>query len=190
MKNITVYCASAANLAPVYHEAAHELAREIVAAGAGAVTGGGRTGLMGAVADGVLDAGGVITGIIPRFMYDKGWHHAGLSELKIVEDMHERKRTMAAMATGCIALPGGIGTFEELTEIITWRVLGLYKGNVVIYNVSGYYDALLAQIGTAIEQGFMRPDHDGLFKVASTAREAVEMALDPNPRTDFSAKFK
>lgn len=190
MKNITVYCASAANLAPVYIEAARELGREIVAAGAGAVTGGGRTGLMGAVADAVLGAGGSITGIIPQFMHEKGWHHSGLTELRIVADMHERKRTMASLATGCIALPGGIGTFEELTEIITWRVLGLYKGNVVIYNVNDYYAPLLAQLGSAIEQGFMRPDHEGLFSVATSAREAVEMALDPNPRTDFSAKFK
>lgn len=187
-KTITVYCGSSAELPPVFLESAAALGRAIAAAGATLVTGAGRTGMMGAVADAALAAGGRVRGIIPQFMVDRGWHHSGLSELVVTADMHERKSLMA-QSTACVALPGGIGTFEELCEIITWRQLGLFGGNVVIYNVEDYYGPLLSMFATAIEKGFMRPDHLGLFKVASSAAETVEMALAAPDRKTFTPKF-
>lgn len=189
MKNIAVYCASSATLDPVYHSAAAALGREIVAAGAGLVCGGGQTGLMGEVSNAVLAAGGTATGVIPEFMKQRGWHHTGMSELHVVSGMHERKTLMMKLATGIVALPGGIGTFEELFEAITWRQLGLFSGNIAIYNVEGYYDPMISMLETAIERGFMRPDHRKLYRVVSTAREAVEYALATPEDTIFSPKF-
>lgn len=187
-KTITVYCGSSSELPPVFLESAAALGRAIAAAGATLVTGAGRTGMMGAVADAALAAGGRVRGIIPQFMVDRGWHHSGLSELVVTADMHERKSLMA-QSTACVALPGGIGTFEELCEIITWRQLGLFGGNVVIYNTEDYYGPLLSMFATAIEKGFMRPDHLGLFKVASSAAETVEMSLAAPDRKTFTPKF-
>ncbi len=108
-------------------------------------------------------AGGRTVGVIPQFMVDRGWHHRGLGELKITESMHIRKELMASLSSAAIALPGGIGTFEELLEIITWRQLGLYDGNIVIYNVDGYYDNLLAMLDTAVDLHFMKTDHKRLW---------------------------
>lgn len=189
-KNVlTIYCASSATLAPIYLEAAAELARKAVRAGAEIVTGGGRTGLMGAVADAALEAGGSVTGIIPQFMIERGWHHAALSGMVVVDGMHRRKETMAAMATAAIALPGGVGTFEELLEIITWRQLGLFKGNIVIYNINNYYGPLLAMFAQAVEQGFMRPDHMSLFTVCSSSDEVLQAAFAEPVQREWSPKF-
>lgn len=188
-KAITVYCASSATLAPVFHSAAAALGREIVAAGAGLICGGGRTGLMGEVSDAVLAAGGHVTGVIPEFMEKRGWHHRGLTELRIVPDMHTRKALMMQLATGIVALPGGIGTLEELLEAITWRQLGLFGGNIAIYNAEGYYDALISQMKNAVENNFMRHDHQKLFRVCESAREAVDYALATPEETVFSPKF-
>lgn len=176
-KGITVYCASSPRIAPVFRQAAEELGREIARAGVPLVYGGGRTGLMGAVADSVLASGGVVNGVIPQFMYERGWHHTGLQQLDIVDGMHPRKELMMRRAAGVVALPGGIGTFEELLEAITWRELRLFGGNIAIYNVDGYYDPLISMLETAAERGLMRSDRLDLFRVVTTAREAVECAL-------------
>ncbi|MCM1066198.1 MAG: TIGR00730 family Rossman fold protein [Muribaculaceae bacterium] len=186
---LTIYCASSATLAPVYTEAAAALGRAAALAGADIVTGGGYTGLMGAVADAALAAGGKVTGIIPRFMEERGWHHRGLSELRIVDGMHSRKELMASLATAAIALPGGVGTFEELMEIITWRQLGLFSGNVVIFNVNGYYDPLLAMMDRAIAEGFMRPDHRSIFTVATSVEETLAAAFAEPEAKEWSPKF-
>lgn len=187
-KEITVYCGSSASLAPIFLESAAALGRAIADAGATLVTGAGRTGMMGAVADAALAAGGRVKGIIPEFMVERGWQHDGLSELVVTPDMHSRK-TLMAQSAACIALPGGIGTFEELCEIITWRQLGLFGGNIIVLNTDNYYAPLLSMFATAIERGFMRPDHTGLFKVAATAEEAVAFALaEPSSQT-FTPKF-
>lgn len=187
-KEITVYCGSSSTLAPVFLESAAALGRAIASAGATLVTGAGRTGMMGAAADAAIAAGGRVKGVIPEFMVERGWQHNGLSELIVTPDMHSRKQLMAQSAA-CIALPGGIGTFEELCEIITWRQLGLFKGNVVILNTADYYGPLLSMFATAIEKGFMRADHSTLFSVASSAAEAVEMALAEPSANSFSPKF-
>ncbi len=186
---LTIYCASSATLAPIYTEAAAALGRAAAEAGAAIVTGGGYTGLMGAVADAALAVGGHVTGVIPRFMEERGWHHRGLSELRVVDDMHIRKATMAALATAAVALPGGVGTFEELLEIITWRQLGLFKGNVVIFNVNGYYEPLLAMFDRAIEQGFMRPDHREIFTVADTVEDVLAASFALPSEKQWSPKF-
>ncbi len=186
---ITVYCGSSAHTPQIYVEAACKLGEAIAAAGATLVYGAGRTGLMGAVADAVLGAGGKVLGIIPEFMVRRGWHHTGLSELKVVDSMHTRKAMMSRMATGIVALPGGMGTLEELTEAITWRQLGLYDGNIAIYNVAGYYDSFIGMMTNAIDNGFMNRDHSELYRIADSATQAVEIALAPVEKHSFSAKF-
>ena len=174
-KIVTIYCASSSHLAPVYIAAAKALAKALVEQGVHIVTGGGRTGLMGAVADETLACGGHITGIIPRFMVERGWHHSGLSEMRLVETMHERKRMMADLSDGVSALPGGCGTLEELLEIITWKQLGLYLNPIIILNINGFYNPLLEMLQRAVEGNFMRKEHVAIWKVASTAEEAINL---------------
>ncbi len=186
---VTVYCGSSAHLAPIYIDAAAELGRTLAAHGATLVSGAGHSGLMGAVADAAIAAGGRTHGVIPQFMVDRGWHHPGMDVLDIVPDMHRRKARMAELSYGCIALPGGVGTFEELMEIITWRQLGLYDGNVVILDIDGYYAPLLSMFAKGVEEGFIPADHRTLFNVASSVGEAVDMALAPHTAADVSPKF-
>lgn len=175
---ITVYGASADGLDPIFHDAAGMLAREAVNLGAAVITGGGTKGMMGTVNDTVLALGGTAIGIIPRFMVERGWGHQGLSAIEVTDDMHSRKALMARLSKGVIALPGGVGTLDELMEIITWRQLGLFSGNVVILNVDGYWDDLLAMLATAEQRGFMRKGtRNDLWKVTENPAEAVRFAL-------------
>ena len=178
---ITVYGASADGLDKVFHDAAAKLATEAVMRGAAVITGGGTKGMMGTVNDTVLKLGGTAIGIIPRFMVEKGWGHKGLSRVEVTESMHQRKKMMADMSTGVIALPGGVGTLDELMEIITWRQLGLYSGNIVILNVDGYWDNLLSMLEVAEKRGFMRKHAENklLWHVTDNPEEAVRMALEP-----------
>lgn len=189
MKTIAVYCASSAILDTEYYEAAERVGQLLAQHGAAVVNGGGRMGMMAAVNDGALSQGGTAIGVIPQFMVDNGWHHTGLTRLEIVDTMHTRKATMARMADAAIALPGGIGTMEELTEIITWRLLGLYDGNIVILNLNGYYDPLIAMLENAITHHFMKEAHRQLWTVASTPAQAVEAALAPCTVHQFPQKF-
>lgn len=186
---VTVYCGSSAHLAPIYLESAAELGRALAARGVTLVSGAGHSGLMGAVADAAIAAGGRTHGVIPQFMVDRGWNHAGMDVLDIVPDMHTRKARMAELAYGCIAMPGGVGTFEELMEIITWRQLGLFRGNVVILNINDYYAPLLSLFHQGIQEGFIPADHFRLFSVASSVGEAVEFALAPCRHIKVSPKF-
>ena len=186
---IVVYGASSEDIKQEYKAAARETGKLIAEAGCALVCGGGRQGLMKAAIDGALDAGGEAIGVLPQFMIDNNWQHPGLTRMIATASMHERKHTMAMMAVAAIACPGGCGTFEELLEIITWRQLNLYRGQVVILNTDGYYDPMLQMFDRAIEQGFMHADHKRLFTVATTAAEAVAAALQPvDPRT-FSQKI-
>lgn len=186
---ITVYCASSVSVDDIYFEAARQLGIEIARRGVTLVTGAGSMGLMGEINNAAISAGGHTVGVIPGFMVERGWNHDSLGELIVTDSMHTRKEKMAAMADGVIALPGGIGTFEELLEIITWRQLGLYNGNIVIFNVDGYYDELLKMLEKAIEKKFMKPDHKEIWTVATNANEAVNAALAYNGTNIFSAKF-
>lgn len=187
---ITVYGASSSNIDKAYVDAAIEVGRIAAEQGIAVVNGGGKMGLMGAVNQGAIEAGGETIGVIPRFMVERGWHHPSLSRLEITDSMHSRKELMAKLATGVIALPGGVGTLDELMEIICWRQLGLFSGNIVILNVAGYYDNLIAMLKTATDGGFMRPDHlQNLFTVTDSPAEAVAIASTPVAPQTFSPKF-
>lgn len=173
--SVCVYCASSTQVAPVYQEAATELGRLLGERNLRVINGAGNTGLMCAVSDGTLSAGGTVTGVIPHFMVEQNWCHKGLTELVEVGNMHERKQRMADLSDAVIALPGGCGTLEELLEVITWKQLGLYLNPVVILNINGYFDPLLEMFRRAVDEHFMRPQHAGLWAVASTPAEAVEL---------------
>lgn len=187
MKTVCVYCASSTKIDPAYTEAARCLGTLLGSCGIRVVNGAGNMGLMGTVSDAALAAGGRVTGVIPRFMVEQRWHHTGLSELIVTEDMHERKRTMLRLADAVIALPGGCGTLEELLEAITWKQLGLYLNPIVILNLKGYYDPLLAMFDRAIGEHFMGVRHAGLWQVARSPQEAVELATSL-PRWDASIR--
>ena len=187
MTSVCVYCASSTQIDEKYFRAAEKLGLLIAQKGLRLITGAGRMGLMNAVQEAALAAGGKVTGIIPTFMVKEGWQHTGLTELVETASMHERKQMMADLSDGAIALPGGCGTFEELLEIITWKQLGLYLGPVVILNIDGYYDHLLAQLERALEDKFMRDIHANIWQVATTPEEAVELLLN-TPDWDKSVR--
>ena len=186
--NVCVFCASSANIDSRYLQAARDLGALLAREGWCCVNGGGAVGLMGAVTDGALDAGGEVTGVIPKFMVDNGWCYDRLEDVIITADMHQRKHMMSDMADAVIALPGGVGTLEELLETLTWRQLGLVKVPVIILNTLGYYDALLAMLQHAIGQGFMKESHAQLWQVAATPAEAIAMLKDSRT-VEFESKY-
>lgn len=184
---VLVYCASSTRIHPDYVVAARRLGTLLAHEGIRLVNGAGRMGLMGATSDAVLVAGGQVTGVIPRFMVEQGWQHPGLTELRVTEDMHQRKELMASLSDAVIALPGGCGTLEELLEIITWKQLGLYLQPIVLLNIRHYFDPLLQMLGQAVSEGFMRPLHQDIWHVARTPEEAIDLIRntplwDPNIR--------
>lgn len=183
IKNVCVYSASSTKIAPVYFAAAKELGRLLAMHGINLINGAGSLGLMAATSDAVLEAGGTVTGVIPRFMVEQGWQHEGLTHLVKTETMHERKQLMAEMSDGVIALPGGCGTMEELLEIITWKQLGLYFKPIVILNINGFFTPLLEMLQRAIDENFMREEHGSIWQVAQNAEEAVEL-LFHTPKWD------
>ncbi len=156
---IALYCGSRAGNKPIYRDTAIELAQHIATQGFGIVYGGASIGLMGQVANTVLEHGGEVVGVIPEFMLDYEIAHGQLTELHIVKSMHERKALMAERASAFIALPGGLGTFEEILEIATWGQLNQHQKPMIIYNVNRFYDALIAQLDHAVDEGFLPPQH-------------------------------
>ena len=156
---IALYCGSRTGNKPIYRDTAIELAQHIATQGFGIVYGGASIGLMGQVADTVLEHGGEVVGVIPEFMLDYEIAHSQLTELHIVKSMHERKALMAERASAFIALPGGLGTFEEILEIATWGQLNQHQKPMIIYNVNHFYDALIAQLDHAVNEGFLPPQH-------------------------------
>lgn len=173
IKTITVYGASSPNVDESYMVVVRRLGNILARAGIRVITGAGRTGLMAAIEDGVLEKGGEAIGVIPRFMVKEGWLHQSLTQVIETEDMHKRKQLMAQMADAVIALPGGPGTFEELMEVVTWKMLGLFKKPIVILNVNNYYAPLLEMMQKSSESGFMRPE----FLTAWTVVESPEDVL-------------
>jgi uncharacterized protein (TIGR00730 family) len=159
MKSICVYCGSNFGERVSYLEAAQDLGAEMVERGITLVYGGGNVGLMGTVADSVLAAGGKAIGVIPQALVDKEVAHTGLSDLRVVGSMHERKSLMADLADGFIALPGGLGTLEEFCEVATWTQLGLHKKACGLLNIGGFYDGLLSFLNHATNEKFIRPEH-------------------------------
>ncbi len=186
--NVCVFCASSDRINGHYLEAAHELGTLLAQGGWRCINGGGAVGLMGALTDGALDAGGQVTGVIPKFMVDNGWCYDRLQDVIVTADMHQRKHMMSDMADAVIALPGGVGTLEELLETLTWRQLGLVKVPVIILNTMGYYDPLLSMLRHAIDQGFMKPSHSQLWTVASTPIQAIA-CLENSSSVDIESKY-
>lgn len=177
VKRICVYCASSTKIDPLYFEAATKLGRLMAEQGIAVVNGAGNMGLMKACADGCMQAGGDAIGVIPTFMIKEGWCHSGMTQIVETEDMHVRQEKMADMSDAAIVLPGGCGTFAELTELITWKQLGIYLKPIIILNTLGYYDPMLKVLEQAIDQNFMRLQHADIWRVASTPEEALEMAI-------------
>ncbi|MES2263287.1 MAG: TIGR00730 family Rossman fold protein [Pseudomonadota bacterium] len=165
MKSLCVYCGANAGISPRYAEQARALGRGMAEQNIGLVYGGGNVGLMGIIADEVLRAGGEVTGVIPTALIEREVGHTGLTRQFIVKDMHERKAMMAQLADGFIAMPGGMGTLEELFEMLTWSQLGIHSKPVGLLNVDGFYDGLVGFIGHASAQGFIKPQHAALMMV-------------------------
>ncbi len=155
MPRIAVFCGAATGHDPIYAQAAAEVGRAIAQRGMGLVYGGGHVGLMGIVADAAMKAGGEVIGVIPRFMAKAELAHQGVTELILVDTMHERKQRMHELSNAVIALPGGFGTMDELFELLTWRQIGLHEQRIGLLNVNGFYDPLLAQMERMREDGFL-----------------------------------
>lgn len=168
---IALYCGSRTGNKPIYRDKAIELAQHIANQGFGIVYGGASIGLMGQVADTVLEHSGEVVGVIPEFMLDYEIAHSQLTELHIVKTMHERKALMAERANAFIALPGGLGTFEEILEIATWGQLNQHQKPMIIYNVNRFYDALIAQLDHAVEEGFLPPQHRAKVIICDTLEQ-------------------
>ena len=173
-KRLCIFCGSSHGSNPIYAEAAKNVGSELARRGIGLVYGGGNVGLMGVVADAVLAAGGNVIGVIPEALMAKEVGHRGLPDLRIVKTMHERKALMAELADGFVALPGGIGTFEEFFEIVTWAQLGLHAKPCGLFNVNGFYNPLLHLLDHAIEEGFIKPNQRDLIVVESDFRTLLE----------------
>ena len=187
VKSIAVYCASSNKIRASFVDAAETLGAIFASHGIRLVYGDGGIGLMAAVAKGVLDAGGEAVGVIPRFMVEQGWNNPRSTETIVTETMHERKATICNISDAMVALPGGIGTFEELLECLTWKQLGLHSNPVVILNTDGYYDRLLSCIDLMVEEQMMRPIHKDMYVVVSTPEEVLP-AIMGGPEWDPSTR--
>ena len=185
--SVAVYCASSNKVRSSFVEAAERLGAIFAANGIRLVYGDGGIGLMAAVAKGTLDAGGEVTGVIPRFMVEQGWNNPRSTKTIVTETMHERKATICEISDAMVALPGGIGTFEELLECLTWKQLGLHNNPIVILNTDGYYNRLLSCIDLMIEEQMMRPIHKEMYKVVATPEEVLPALLN-GPEWDPSTR--
>ncbi|WP_174286584.1 TIGR00730 family Rossman fold protein [Sphingomonas bacterium] len=184
MKRLAIYCGSATPADPVYMDCARSVGGGLAARGIGVVYGGGRLGLMGAVADSALSAGGEVIGVIPQALVDAEVAHRGLTELRTVEGMHERKRAFTDLSDGFVTIPGGTGTMDELWEALSWAQLGYHAKPVGLLNVAGYYDTLIAFWAKMGAVGFLRAQHRDLLIVADTlddllARMAAHVPTQP-----------
>ena len=168
MRRLAIYCGSATPADPVYVESARSVGRSLAERGIGVVYGGGRLGLMGAVADGALEAGGEVIGVIPQALVEAEVAHRGLTELHIVRTMHERKQAFTDLSDGFVTLPGGTGTMDELWEAMSWAQIGYHAKPVGLLNIAGFYDGLIAFVGKMGEVGFLRPQHQSILLIDDT----------------------
>jgi uncharacterized protein (TIGR00730 family) len=175
MKSVAVFCAAADGSNPEYRSAAEALGRTLARHNLGLIYGGGRTGLMGAVADGALSAGGHVVGVIPHVLVDLEVAHHGVTELHVTDTMHTRKAMMAARADAFFILPGGFGTMEEMFEVLAWQTLKLHAKPVVLLNIAGFFDTLLGFLDVCDREGMLRGNR-GVLLVANTPEEALELA--------------
>jgi uncharacterized protein (TIGR00730 family) len=181
MKLVCVFCGSYQGAKPIYMTAAHQMGMGLAQRGLGLVYGGGRVGLMGAVANGTLAGGGKVTGVIPQSLVDRELAHTGLSETHVVSSMHERKAMMAEIADAFVALPGGFGTLDELFEIITWAQLGFHHKPIALLNVGGYFDPLITFIEHMATEGFIKPDHRNAVLVKNEVDALLDTLLSYQP---------
>jgi uncharacterized protein (TIGR00730 family) len=175
VKRLCVFCGSSTGVRPAYADAARALAAELVRRRIGLVYGGGSVGLMGVLADSVLAGGGEVIGVIPRPLASRELAHPSLTEMRLVGSMHERKATMASLADGFVALPGGLGTLEEILEMLTWAQLGIHRKPVGVLNAEGYYDALLRLLAHAVNEGFVDRDYFSLLLFADAPRQLLDV---------------
>ena len=183
MRRVCVYAGSNPGNDPAFADAARTLATTLAERGIGVVYGGGKVGLMGVIADSALAAGGEVIGVMPQALIDREIGHRGVTELQVVDSMHERKARMAELADAFIAVPGGIGTLEELIEVYTWSQLGIHDNGCGILNVNGYYDGLIAFLDHAVISGFLRPQHRDVLVVADDPAELLDrLAAFERPR--------
>ena len=172
---ICVFASSSSRIDNEYAVAAANLGKQLAQSDFSVVYGGGGIGLMGKVADAVIENRGRITGVIPSFMIEEGWDHSGLSEMIVTSDMGERKKRMFEMADAIVALPGGVGTLEELTEAMTLKQLGLYKGPIIILNTLNFYKSLIDFLGHMVSGNFLRYEHKGMWEVAESVKEVMDI---------------
>jgi uncharacterized protein (TIGR00730 family) len=191
MKRIGVFCGANVGNKEVYRAAAEKLGQLMASQRITLVYGGGNVGLMGAIADSVLAGRGQVIGVIPQSLVDREVAHKGLTELHVVQTMHERKALMAARSEAFIAMPGGFGTFDEICEIITWNQLGIINKPVAFYNVNGYYDKFFEMIDCCVEEGFIKPDQRTNIIVEADAEILLQKLRDyADATTDYWVDFK
>lgn len=183
MKRLAIYCGSATPADPVYIDSARAVGRRLAERGIGVVYGGGRLGLMGAVADGALEAGGEVIGVIPRALVSAEVAHRGLSELHVVDTMHQRKQAFTDLSDGFVTIPGGTGTMDELWEAMSWAQLGYHGKPVGLLNTVGFFNHLIAFVAKMAEVGFLRPAHRDILIVADTLDTLVDRMAAYRPHT-------
>jgi uncharacterized protein (TIGR00730 family) len=174
IKNVCVYCASSTQADEIYHNAAERLGRALARNAINITYGAGGDGSMGRLADGALAEGGAVVGVIPRFMKDLEWYHKGLSELRLVDDLHDRKRELIAGADAVVALPGGSGTLDELIEAISLKRLGTFLGPIVMVNTRGFFHPCVELLERCIEERFMHPRHRDMWQVVDEPEQVIE----------------
>jgi len=175
IKNIAVFCGSSEGFNEIYRETAWQTGEYLAEKNIGIIYGGGKIGLMGALADGVIEKAGTITGVIPAFLQRREIVHEGISDLVIVETMHERKLKMYELCDAVITLPGGLGTMEEMFEILTWAQLGLHQKPMGLLNINGYYDSLKALLNTMVQEGFLNESYGNMLLVSESLEELLTM---------------
>ncbi len=184
MKNVCVYCGSSSGKKAEYAEAARALANALVEQNMNLVYGGASVGIMGEIADAVLSAGGKVIGVMPRALVEKEVQHDGLTELLVVDSMHERKLKMADISDGFIAMPGGLGTLEELFEILTWGQLGFHQKPCALLNIEGYYDMLSAFLNHAVDEQFIKAVHSHMLLIEDSPAQILQSMLNYQAPTE------
>jgi len=178
LKRICVFCGSNTGSRPAYRQAALQLGALLAKQGLGLVYGGGNVGLMGVLANAVLEAGGEVIGVIPQSLVDKELAHHGVTQLRVTESMHERKQTMFDLSDGVMALPGGFGTLDEFFEIVTWLQLGYHAKPVGMLNVEGFWDPMLVTFAHAVGEGFLRKEHSQMVMVEAAPEKLLERFME------------
>lgn len=181
IRSIAVFCGSSSGVSPIYEQKAKELGAFLGANKYHLVYGGGNIGLMGTIANAALAAGGEVTGVLPHFLNKKEVGHVALSKLVLVESMHERKQKIEQLSDAFIAMPGGFGTLEEVSEMLTWAQLGLHQKPIGLYNIHGFYDALLKQMDVMVEEGFLKPQNRAMVLTDTNPDSLVNTLEDYTP---------